>query len=53
MQMLPEGYRTVTPRIAVADVVGQVEFLRAAFGAVGDVPDGRPADRPISFLKAS
>ena len=43
MRMLPEGYRTVTPRLAVADVAGQVEFP-PAFGAVGDVPVGRPAE---------
>lgn len=40
----PEGYRSVTPRIAVADVVGQIEFLRSAFGAAGEVPDGRPGE---------
>ena len=44
MGRVPDGYRTITPRIAVADVAGQVEFLRAAFGAVGDVPVGRPAE---------
>lgn len=40
----PEGYRSVTPRIAVADVAGQVEFLRSAFNGIGEVPDGRPAE---------
>jgi uncharacterized glyoxalase superfamily protein PhnB len=40
----PEGYRSITPRIAVADVVGQVEFLRSVFGGIGEVPDGRPAE---------
>ena len=40
----PDGYRTVTPRIAVADVARQVAFLRAAFGGVGEVPDRRPAE---------
>lgn len=38
------SYRTVTPRIAVPDVGAQVEFLRAVFDAVGDVPAGRPAE---------
>lgn len=47
MSTPPEGYRSVTPRIAVADVAAQVEFLRAAFGAVGEVPDGRPAEITI------
>jgi len=40
----PASYRTVTPRIAVSDVGAQVEFLRAVFDAVGDVPAGRPAE---------
>lgn len=40
----PPGYREVTPRIAVADVVGQVDFLRLVFGAIGEVPSGRPAE---------
>ena len=44
MRKPPEGYRSVTPRIAVADVSRQVEFLRSAFGAVGHVADGRPAE---------
>lgn len=43
----PDGYRTVTPRIAVADVEAQADFLRAAFDAVGDVPTGRPAELRI------
>lgn len=30
---IPEGYATVTPYLIVSDVVGLVEFLRAAFGA--------------------
>ncbi len=44
MSKPPEGYRSVTPRIAVADVAGQVEFLRRAFDGVGEVVDGRPAE---------
>jgi PhnB protein len=38
------GYHTVTPRIVVADVAAQVAFLRAAFGGMGDVEPGRPAE---------
>ena len=34
----------MTTRIAVADVAGQVEFLRSVFGGVGEVHDGRPAE---------
>lgn len=41
---VPAGYHTLTPRMVVADVVGAVEFLRATFGASGDLPDGRPAE---------
>jgi uncharacterized glyoxalase superfamily protein PhnB len=40
----PAGYHTLTPRMVVADVSGAVDFLRAAFGASGDIPDGRPAE---------
>jgi PhnB protein len=38
------GHHTVTPRIIVDDPAAQVAFLRDAFGATGDVPDGRPAE---------
>ena len=41
---VPAGFHTVTPRMVVVDVVGAVAFLRATFGASGDVPDGRPAE---------
>lgn len=44
MSKPPDGYRSVTPRIAVDDVVGQVEFLRSVFSGIGEVPDGRPAE---------
>ena len=40
----PERYHTVTPRVVVADVKRAVEFLRAVFGATGDVVAGRPAE---------
>jgi uncharacterized glyoxalase superfamily protein PhnB len=30
--------------LVVTDVAGQVEFLRRAFGGVGDVEPGRPAE---------
>jgi uncharacterized glyoxalase superfamily protein PhnB len=33
--------------MVVGDVVGQVDFLRNVFGAVGDVVDGRPAELRI------
>jgi len=42
--MPPEGFHSITPRIVVADVAGQVAFLRAVFDATGDVADGRPAE---------
>jgi len=40
----PDGYRNITPRIAVADVLAQVEFLRNVFGATGEVVAGRPVE---------
>ena len=41
------GYRSVTPRIVVADVDAQVAFLRAVFDASGEVVHGRPAELTI------
>jgi RimJ/RimL family protein N-acetyltransferase/uncharacterized glyoxalase superfamily protein PhnB len=43
----PTGYHTVTPRMVVSDVEGAVQFLRATFGATGDVLGGRPAEMRI------
>ncbi len=40
----PDGYHTLTPRIVVPDVAGQVRFLRDTFSAIGEVRDGRPAE---------
>ena len=39
-----EGFHSVTPRMVVADVAGQIAFLRAVFDATGDPPVGRPAE---------
>jgi uncharacterized glyoxalase superfamily protein PhnB len=38
------GYRSVTPRLVVADVAAQVRFLRDVFDARGEVEPGRPAE---------
>ncbi len=43
----PDGYHTLTPRIVVADLAAQVEFLRRSFGATGDVVEGRPVELHI------
>ena len=40
----PEGYRTVTPRLVVEDLDATVAFLRAAFGATGEIHPGRPVE---------
>lgn len=40
----PPGFHAVTPRMVVSDAAAAVEFLRAAFGAVGEVHAGRPAE---------
>ena len=32
----PTGHHTVTPRMVVSDVGGEVEFLRTLFGATGE-----------------
>jgi uncharacterized glyoxalase superfamily protein PhnB len=42
-----QGYHSVTPRIVVDDLDGQVEFLRAVFDAEGEVEAGRPAELRI------
>ena len=47
MDAAPEGYRNVMARIAVADVSGQVEFLRSVFDASGKVQAGRPVELAI------
>ncbi|HEY8527293.1 MAG TPA: VOC family protein [Acidimicrobiales bacterium] len=41
------GYRSVTPRIFVDDVAGQVRFLREVFDAAGEVEPVRPVDLRI------
>jgi PhnB protein len=41
------GYHSVTPRLAVPDVDGLVQFLRDVFGATGDVVPGRPVELRI------
>jgi PhnB protein len=43
----PPGYTTVTPRMFVRDVAGAAAFLHEAFGATGDVVEGRPAELRI------
>jgi PhnB protein len=40
----PSGWPTVVPRLLTSDVGGLVEFLRATFGARGEVMPGRPAE---------
>ncbi|MUL47801.1 VOC family protein [Mycobacterium sp. CBMA293] len=40
----PPGFHTVTPRLVVSDPERAVDFLRAVFGAVGDVHPDRPAE---------
>jgi PhnB protein len=40
---IPEGWRTVTPRIVVHDARGLVEFLGRVFGARGNYQPDRPA----------
>jgi PhnB protein len=39
-----DGYHSVTPRIVVTDVGGQVAFLRQVFDACGGVEPHRPAE---------
>jgi PhnB protein len=43
----PDGWRTVTPRVITDDVGGLVGFLRAVFGADGDLRSGAPTEMTI------
>jgi len=43
----PDGFHRITPRIVVADVEGLVRFLKAVFGAVGDVHGDAPVQLQI------
>lgn len=38
------GFHSITPRMVVGDVAAEVEFLRAVFGATGEVHANRPAE---------
>jgi PhnB protein len=40
---IPEGWRSVTPRLVVHDAGRLVEFLKQAFGATGDYRTDRPS----------
>jgi len=40
----PAGFHVVTPRMVVRDAAAAVAFLRAVFGAVGEVHADRPAE---------
>jgi hypothetical protein len=39
----PAGWHTITPRIAVSDARGLVDFLAQVFAAVGAYENGRPS----------
>jgi len=41
------GFRSITPRIFVADVAGQIAFLRSVFDATGAHHADRPAEMRI------
>ncbi|MGI9598750.1 MAG: VOC family protein [Acidimicrobiales bacterium] len=41
------GFRSVTPRIVVDDVDGQVDFLRQVFAAEGEQHPDRPAEMQV------
>jgi len=46
----PPGFRSVTPRIVLADseqVAELADFMRRVFDASGEVPSGRPAELRI------
>lgn len=43
----PTGYHNLTVRLFVEDPAAEVAFLRAAFGARGELPPDRPAELTI------
>ena len=43
IKSIPEGWHSVTPRLVVHDAAMQVEFLKQAFGATGDLRSDRPS----------
>jgi uncharacterized glyoxalase superfamily protein PhnB len=43
----PNGWRSLTPRVFAPDAPALIDFLRRAFGATGEAPDGRPAELTI------
>jgi uncharacterized glyoxalase superfamily protein PhnB len=40
----PYGWHTVTPRLFTDDVAGLVRFLKAVFGAQGELQSGAPTE---------
>jgi predicted enzyme related to lactoylglutathione lyase len=38
------GYHSITPRIVVGDVTGQVQFLRVVFNGTGEIDPDRPSE---------
>jgi PhnB protein len=44
---IPDGWRTVTPRIVADDPAKLVDFLKRAFGATGELPKNSPAEMRI------
>jgi PhnB protein len=47
MMTATPGFHSVTPRMFVDDVAAQVEFLRAVFGADGELDGDRPVELRI------
>jgi PhnB protein len=47
----PAGYHTITARTVVEDLDAAVAFLRACFGATGEVVPGRPVELMIGDSK--
>jgi PhnB protein len=43
----PAGYHSVTPRMVVADVAYEVDFLQTVFDATGEIEPGKPAELRI------
>ena len=47
MEIAPQGWPRVVPRIVAQDAAGLVAFIKQVFGATGDHHDNRPAELRI------
>jgi uncharacterized glyoxalase superfamily protein PhnB len=47
VDMTPDGWHSITPRLVVQDSDREVQFLKEAFGAIGELRVDRPSELTI------